>query len=97
MAHHFIQLILQQLKQTISPVPELPFLPAERGRVLTQVTQALTYTLVFHSCVSRARTLPVSARSPLGFLYGVCQLVTMGFCTQMKGSARNVCTFFNVQ
>ena len=26
----------------------------------------------------------------------VRQLVTMGFFTQMKGSARNVCTFFNV-
>ena len=37
-----------------------------------------------------------SAGSPLGFLYGVCQLATMGFSTQMKGSARNVCTFFNV-
>ena len=24
----------------------------------------------------------------------VCQLATMGFLTQMKGSARNVCTFF---
>ena len=29
--------------------------------------------------------------------YGVCQLATMGFFPLMKGSARNVCTFFNVQ
>ena len=62
----------------------------------THVTHALTYAFLFHSCVSRARTLRVSARSPLGFLYGVCQLATMDFFTQMKGSARNVCTFFNV-
>ena len=33
---------------------------------------------------------------PYRFLYGVCQLTTMGFLTQMNGSARNVCTFFNV-
>ena len=29
-------------------------------------------------------------------MHGVCQLATMGFFTQMKGSAQNVCTFFNV-
>ena len=59
----------------------------------THVTHALTFTFLFHSCVSRARTLRASARSPLGFLYGVCQLATMGFFTQMKGSAQNVCSF----
>ena len=54
------------------------------------------YTFLFHSCVSLARALRASARSPLGFWYGVCQLATMGFFAQMKGAARNVCTFFNV-
>ena len=48
-------------------------------------------------CVSRARTLHASALSPLVSSYGVCQLAAMGFFTLMKGSARNVCTFFNVQ
>ena len=37
----------------------------------------LNNTFLFHSCVSRARTLRVSARSPLGFLYGVCKLATL--------------------
>ena len=57
----------------------------------TRVTHALG--------LSRARTLHTSAPSlsPLVFSYGVCQLATMGFSTLMKGSARNVCTFFNVQ
>ena len=44
---------------------------------------------------SNAIVFTVHCLSPLGFLYGVCQLATMGFFTQMKGSARNVCTFFN--
>ena len=60
----------------------------------THVTNALTLTFLFHSCVSRACTLHASARSSLGFLYSVCQLATTGFFTQMKGSARNVCTIF---
>jgi len=42
----------------------------------TQEKHALTYTFLFHSCVSRPCTLRVSARSPSGFLYGVCQLAT---------------------
>ena len=42
------------------------------------------------------REFSVRRCSPLGFLYGVCQLATMGFFAQMKGSARNVCSFFNV-
>ena len=60
-------------------------------------TLGLGHTFLFHSCVSRARTLHASALSPLIFSYGVCQVATMGFFTLMKGSARNVCTFFNVQ
>ena len=63
----------------------------------THVTHTLGHTFPFHSCVSRARTLHASALSPLVSSYGVCQLATMGFFTLMKGSARNVCTFFNVQ
>ena len=63
----------------------------------THVTHTLGHTFLFHSCVSRARTLHASALSPLVSSYGVCQLATMGFFTLMKGSARNVCTFFNVQ
>ena len=62
----------------------------------SHVTYTLTYTFLFHSCVSHVRTLHASARSPLGFLYGVCQFATMGFFTQVKGSAQNVCTFFKV-
>ena len=58
----------------------------------THVTHTLGHTFLFHSCVSRARTLHARALS-----YGVRQLATMGFFTLMKGSARNVCTFFNVQ
>ena len=61
----------------------------------TYVTHTLGHTFQFHSCVSRARTLHASALSPLVFSYGVCQLATMGFL--MKGSARNVCTYFNVK
>ena len=37
----------------------------------THVTHTLTHTFLFHSCVSRARTSHASARSPLGYLYGV--------------------------
>lgn len=33
----------------------------------THATHTLAYTNLFHSCVSRARTLHASARSPLGF------------------------------
>lgn len=62
----------------------------------THVTHTLGHTFPFHSCVSRARTLHASALSPLVSSYGVCQLATMGFFTLMKGSARNVCTFFKV-
>ena len=58
---------------------------------------SLNHTFPFHSCVSRARASHASILSPLVFSYGVCQLETMGFFTLMKGSARNVCTFFNVQ
>ena len=61
------------------------------------VTHTLGHTFIFHSCVSRARTPHASALSPLVSSYGVCQLTTMGFFTLMKSSARNVCTFFNVQ
>ena len=39
-------------------------------------------------------TLYASALSQLGFSCGVYQLVTMGFFTLMKGSARNVWTCF---
>ena len=62
-----------------------------------RVTHTLGHTFLFHNCVSRARTLHASALSPLVSSYGVCQLATMGFFALMKGSARNVCTFFNVQ
>ena len=62
----------------------------------THVTHTLGHTFPFHSCVSRARTLHASALSPLVSSYGVYQLAIMGFFTLMKGSARNVCTFFNV-
>ena len=58
----------------------------------THITRTLTHFYFIAVRVSSARTLHASA----GFLYGVCQLATMGFFTQMKGSARNVCTFFNV-
>ena len=61
------------------------------------VTHTLGHTFLFHSCVSRARTSHGSALSPLVSSYGVCQLTAMGFFTLMKGSAPNVCTFFNVQ
>ena len=63
----------------------------------THVTHTLGHTFPFHSCVSRAHTLHASALSPLVSSYGVCQLATMGFFTLMKGSAQNICTFFNVQ
>ena len=49
----------------------------------THVTHALSHTFLFHSYVSRARTLHASALSPLGFSCGVCQLATMGFFTLM--------------
>ena len=49
----------------------------------THVTHTLSHTFLFHSYVSRARTLHASAFSPLGFSCGVCQLATMGFFTRM--------------
>ena len=42
---------------------------------------------------SESQEAPIKIRSPN---LGIANYVTMGFVTQMKGSARNVCTFFNV-
>ena len=95
------QMLHQELDQVISAnrLPELedkknlPYLEA----TLTETLRLSSLVpLPVHSCVSRARTLRVSARSPLGFFVWRVPTCHNGLFTQMKGSDRNVCTLFNV-